>query len=228
MHCKDGWRENYGQKPILFSGREWVIRDSDWKPGGPQPNEEWARAGVKVNDQGHLVLTSINRTGSYPMGAEVISVDTMGYGTYEATFSGDFASFDKYTCLGLFTYDWNKPWVPGAREIDAIEICRWGKDNLPAKFTYYPHEVEVNGLDYEWPVALKRGHIRLKWFPEYIEWTLFNADTNRIIHRHKATADVPVPYRTQFHIDLWTCKRPGWEANTPQTCVIEFFNYCPL
>ena len=155
-------------------------------------NGQWSRGNVQFDGTDmHLSLT--NADGKTPVGSEIISSNAMGYGTYQATFQGDFSKFDKYTVFGgFFTFEWAEPSVGGWREIDGVEVSRWGQETLKGSFTYYtPTHNQMNGgihmPDYIWPATFKQATMQLDWQPNKITWTLRNAETGEVLHKAEST-----------------------------------------
>ena len=217
------YSNDYSQPRVQFSGRDWVVRDSSWKNGGPTANDEWAFSNVREISGGKLELHLTNDGGT-PYGAEIISVQSMGYGTYELAFSADFAQFDKYAAFGFFTFDWEDQ-VPGHQEIDAVEISKWGKDHLAAKLTHYPDNDPVHQPDYRWDVSIKQGVARMVWEPGRITWALIDGKTKQVLHTATTTERVPTPQKQQVHINLWTFNATGWQSVAPQKVTLDNFSY---
>lgn len=94
-----------------FNGHEFMKRDYDtWNPAlgvGPHLTGERYSSLVTENPDGSLSLKMYNPGGDYPMGAQIISKNAYGYGTYQITIEGDFANFNPNLVFGaFFTYDW--------------------------------------------------------------------------------------------------------------------------
>ncbi len=109
---------------LNFSGRKWQIKHSNALLGpGPNyftdhPND------VFIDDDGYLHLSVTERSGNWRC-TEVISLDTMGYGTYIWTIQGDPVNIDRNIVLGLFTWDNNTFQEEANSEVD-IEFAKWG------------------------------------------------------------------------------------------------------
>ena len=218
--------DDYGQKRVQFAGRDWVARDSAWKTGGPMAGDQWDRRNVTIN-QNKAVLRLSPRGGEnqgVPAGAELVSVSSLGYGTYEVAFTTDFSKFDKYAAFGLFFFDWDDS-IPGHGEIDLVEISRWGKTNLAAKLTHYPDNDPVHSPEFAWPPTLQKGIVRLVWEPGRLTWTLINGDTKATLHTATTTERVPTHRRQKLHINLWAFNADGWENAKETTVTIESFQY---
>ena len=222
------YSETYGQQTFTWSGIDWVARDSDWRSGGPQANDNWSRDNISVQGD-TLSMKLSNADGQTPVGSEIISAKTMGYGTFESTFSGKFSQFDPYAVFGFFTFEWKTPSTEGYRELDAIEISRWGESTLLGLTTYYPTDtaVKVNPR-YEFPEDLERATVRMQWTPQSITWTFYDSDTGMILHQVSSTDNIPTPDSQQVHFNLWTYNSSGWSSATAQEVKLESFSFAPL
>ncbi len=111
---------------LEFSGRYWDIKKSSGLVGpGPNlfsnhPND------VFIDDNGYLHLTVTFRENAWQC-TEVVSQDTMGYGTYVWTIEGNPVNIDPNIILGLFTWDNNTFQEQANSEVD-IEFAKWGDD----------------------------------------------------------------------------------------------------
>ena len=210
-----------------------MARDNSWKQNGdPHANGKWSAANVH-QDGTNLDLSLTNADGQTPVAAEIISTRSMGYGTYEMTFKGDFSTFDKYTVFGgFFTFDWSYNKDDGYREIDAMEISRWGGDTLKGLTTYYPYtNTQGVGIKPEniWPDSWTHATAKLEWTPNKITWSLRNADTGEEFPIKEISTDIIKPANQQIHSNIWTLHTDaGWPANTPQKVTLESFSYAPL
>ena len=227
------YQESYRQKEINWAGTKWYLRDDDWNPG-PPGSKHWARKNVIVD--GNVIYMGLsNPTGNMPIASEMVSSRAMGYGTYETSFHGHFHKFDPYTVFGFFTFEWGKS-IPGNREIDGIEVSRWGTKILKGVFTYYPTTAIEEGIrmlpGYFWKEGVVR-HVSMKldWRPHKITWTLRDAETGAVLYHTESTKDVPTSNNQQIHFNLWTYVPRGdngWQRATSHTVALESFNYTPI
>ena len=219
---------NFNQPVFQAFGYKWVARDSSWKAGGPQPNRKWSAKNVVVHSPNNVELKITKDRSGEPVASEMVSVDSMGYGTYEFAFEGNFGNFDNSAVFGLFTFNWLDNKHPGYQEIDAIEISYWGTPKLTGKATYYPHEEHpVTNPDYLWPKDLKKGIVRLKWSAGRIEWTYLNGVTKKVVYTTSKTQNVPVPGQQQMHINLWNYSGGNWKHAKEESVRITAFKYTP-
>jgi len=123
---------------LSFSGYTWTVKDFGAEVAGPGPNIwKTANAFVDANGYLHLKLTKNATTGVWEC-AEVTSLQSFGYGTYQWKVEGPVNSLDKYIVLGLFNYS-------GANERDEmdIEYAKWGvATNAWANYTVYPKQTD--------------------------------------------------------------------------------------
>ena len=130
---------NIGQT-LTFAGREWKIKPTS--TGKPPGNNNWSENNAWVDslDQLHLKI-SYSQTENKWYCAEVISKDSLSFGTYQWNVIGRIDSFDKNIVLGLFQY----AGPDGQNEID-IEIAKFENESAEAgNFTVYPSK---SGIDY--------------------------------------------------------------------------------
>lgn len=128
---------------LQFAGRTWEIKHSpDIMPPGNNyfsnhPNDVW------VDDNGYLHLSIEQREKTVEGGinevfwhcTEVVSTDTVGYGTYVWTVEGDLKNLDPEVVLGLFTWDNNTFQEEANSEVD-IEFAKWGEVDLDTTLQY--------------------------------------------------------------------------------------------
>lgn len=120
---------------LTFAGRTWTVKSSSGKVG-PGPNY-FSASNAFVDSAGnlHLKITKGKR-GRWDV-AEVVSTDTVGYGTYRWTVATDVANLDPNVVLGMFT--WSDVAAYNNQELD-VEVARWGTaiDRTNAQFVVQP------------------------------------------------------------------------------------------
>ena len=219
----------FDEKTFKWAGVDWFARDTDWAPGAPQKSGEWSRDNIHVHGD-TLDMHLTNSSGESPVAAQVSTSEAMGYGSYQLTVSGNFANFDAYTVFGFFTYEWIKPSIPGYRELDAIEISRWGGKDLQGLFTYWPTDDAIKVRpSYAWPDDLGRATIRMDWSPDRITWTVSDPESGKTLHQVSSTDNIPAADKQQIHLNFWTYSydAPGWHKAKPQHISVESFSYTP-
>jgi hypothetical protein len=109
---------------VHFAGKKWDIKSAA-TPVGPGPNNfSKLYDDVWVDEHGYLHL-SISKHNGVWYSTEVISQDTVGYGTYEFTIQANPMDFASNVVLGLFTWDNNTFYTDANSEVD-IEFSKWG------------------------------------------------------------------------------------------------------
>lgn len=110
---------------LFFADRYWEIKKYETSLMGPGPNYfSTDPSHVWVDSKGRLHMTISNKDGRW-FASEVVSTDTMGYGTYTFTVLGDLVNIPENITLGLFTWDNNTFLEDGNSEVD-IEFSKWG------------------------------------------------------------------------------------------------------
>ena len=219
----------FDEPTFPWAGVDWFARDTDWAPGAPQKSGEWSRDNIRVHGD-TLEMQLTNGSGESPVAAQISSSEAMGYGSYQLTVSADFRHFDAYTVFGFFTYEWAKPSIPGHRELDAIEISRWGGSALQGLFTYWPTDDAIKVRPaYAWPDGLDRATIRMDWTAERITWTVSDPESGKTLHQISSTENIPAADKQQIHLNFWTYSydAPGWHKAKAQHINVESFSYTP-
>jgi hypothetical protein len=169
---------------LFFSGRWWTIKkyeDITWGPGpnyfSANPNHVW----VDEKDRLHMTISPFD--GKW-FATEIISADTMGYGTYRFTILGDFVNMPENVTLGLFTWDDNTFYEAGNSEVD-IELSKWGVDSTIQTINYAVQPVAFG------PVYEERHHNPIidnpeilngltthefTWLPNKISWRSYEGE----------------------------------------------------
>lgn len=174
---------------LTFSGREWDIKfsndiDDILGPGNNlftnHPNDVW------VDENGHLHLAISKRGGKWRC-TEVVSRDTMSYGTYIWTLQGNPVNIDPKIVLGLFTWDNNSFQTQANSEVD-IEFAKWGDSEeeftlqygvQPIAFgPYFPERVdkpvkrllEDSTISFSRPNWIGVSTHAFTWGPDLITW----------------------------------------------------------
>jgi hypothetical protein len=110
-------------REIEFSGYVWRVKASE-TPAGPGPNYFSDRTqNVWVDGLGRLHLNIVQRNGRWYC-SEVMTKESLGYGTYVFQIDTRVDLLDRNVVLGLFTWDDTAPEY-NFREID-VEFSRWG------------------------------------------------------------------------------------------------------
>jgi hypothetical protein len=179
---------------VRFSGRDWEVKTSEGRVG-PGPNY-FSANNVEVDQRGRLHLRVAPRDGGWTC-AEVIGVDSLGYGTYEFKVE-DVAGLDANVVLGMFTWDTDARQYH-FREID-IEISRWSDpNNRNAQFVVQPYTRPENIVRFDLPAGASTHSFR--WFPGRV--LCRSARGSLVVCRHGFTSGVPPAGVEHPHINLW-------------------------
>jgi len=168
---------------LHFSDRWWTIKDykdNTWGPGpnyfSTNPNHVW------VDDRDRLHMT-ISQQDNRWYATEIISEDTMGYGTYRFTILGDFVNMPENVTLGLFTWDDNSFFEAGNSEVD-IEMSKWG-DSTQQTLNYAVQPVAFSQVFKERHSNPKVENVEVlnglsthefTWTPNKISWRSYKGE----------------------------------------------------
>ena len=247
----DRFSSDYDFPTFEWAGFQWAVRHKNdvitW--GGPQAPDpaddegKWVD-GATVTNTGDLVLRSAGVRG----GVEIVTVDSLGYGTYRFVYSADFNAMDPHNVLGIFPYDWAEMVLnreeevhvtaDGATEVDFIEISRWGdldRARPHGGVTYWPDDGKtvapeshvVSEFD------IPPGYLTLTtvavWEADYLQVATTTAD-GTVLSEVTATNRIPADMGTQqLHINLWTTQAnaPAYRDAQPDQATFHSFEFIP-
>lgn len=255
MSCEQSDPQSFGRNgdEVLFSGYTWDVKSGF---NGPGPNNFSNHLDdIYVDEDGHLHMHITERDGVW-YSTEIVSQDTMGYGTYSFTVEGDFTGMPENTVVGLFTWDNNTFQEQANSEVD-IEFSKWGdadKDNTlqygvqPIAFGQYfaeransvPSISELEGISthmFHWTDTL----ITWKSFTgetmnesaKFAEWTFDLNNPPRAKEENGMTSEpivIPAPGNTtNARINYWilTAINAAPVGNQRQEFIVHAFNYIP-
>ncbi|MGH9657507.1 MAG: glycoside hydrolase family 16 protein, partial [Bryobacteraceae bacterium] len=183
---------------ISFSGYQWTVKNSTNRVG-PGPNFfSDSTANVWVDGQGQLHLKIAKRQGKWYC-AEIVSVDSFGYGTYRFSINSRVDNIDPNAVLGLFT--WNDLPDYNHREID-VEFARWGSAaNQNAQYVVQPYTNPLNIFRFNWPADVPSAH-SFTWSPSNVHFESQGA-TGAVLQQRTITSDVPQPGGENARMNLW-------------------------
>lgn len=236
--------KDYGQPTVEAFGLHWVVRTDAWHPGGPAANQKWNPSCLFKRGDGSVTI-STSVIGGEPHSAEIVSAESLGYGTFEASYEiaspTKMRDLHKNVVWGIFPFDWEDP-NPGYQEIDIVEDSYWsGYTDMVGKYTYYPGD-ENSGIhlnDRVWTRSGKGATVRMTWMPGTIRWETWESHLTEERARSTPvnaggyysgtlTQAVPVPRSQRVHINLWAFKgRGGWETMPPTTMHLKSFKFTP-
>ncbi|NNK80197.1 MAG: hypothetical protein HKO93_01765 [Flavobacteriales bacterium] len=207
ISCEQSEPRDFGRNgnEVLFSGRIWDVKSGF---NGPGPNFFSDHVDdIYVDDEGLLHMHITERDGTW-YSTEVVSRDTMGYGTYTFTVEGDFVGMPENTVVGLFTWDNNTFFEQANSEVD-IEFSKWGDDKentlqygvQPIAFGDYNEERVFNPPN----VAELEGittHM-FNWTDTLITWKSFTGETtNESAKFAEWTFDLDNPARIKYENNM--------------------------
>ncbi len=192
---------------IEFSGLKWKVKSSSERMG-PGPNHfSNSVDNVWVDENGQLHLKMTHTEGKWYC-AEVVTVEPLGYGSYQFKLSSRVEQLDKQAVLGLFTWDTAAPQY-NYREID-IELSRWGEDTgLNAQFVVQPWDRADNRHRFAIDPQLNFSTYNFVWTPESIQFLSFvgeaqSPDPKNIVEQWSYTgANIPPAGPGNARINLW-------------------------
>src|SRR5205085_5759584 len=102
----------------------------------------------------HLRITNVNRRW---YSAEVVCLDSLGFGTYTWQLASAVGTLDPNVVLGLFT--WDDATAYNHRELD-IEFARWGNASDPtnAQYVVQPYSTAGNLVRFTEPADAPTTH----------------------------------------------------------------------
>lgn len=160
---KAGWIPGPDDPVIRFANHDWIVKDSRGALVGPGPNV-FSPRGASV-EHGRLHLRILNRDGRWSS-AEVVSKESLGYGTYTFEVATNVARLDPRAVLGLFT--WNDAPAFAHREID-IEISRWGDErNMNAQCVVQPYRLSGHTYRFDIPPTGTAARFSFVWKPDEV------------------------------------------------------------
>lgn len=236
--------KDYGQPTVEAFGLHWMVRTDAWHPGGPAANQKWNPSCLFKREDGSVTI-STSVIGGEPYSAEIVSAESLGYGTFEASYEivapTKMRDLHKNVVWGIFPFDWEDP-NPGYQEIDIVEDSYWsGYTDMVGKYTYYPGD-ENSGIhlnDRVWTRSGKGATVRMTWMPGTIRWETWESHLTEERARNTPvneggyysgtlTQTVPVPRSQRVHINLWAFKgKGGWETMPPTTMHLKTFKFTP-
>lgn len=237
------YSNDWDKRKFFWSGYEWAVRGPSGSPQAPDPEtgiRTWVD-GVTI-EKGDLTIETKGIKG----GVEIISVPSLGYGTFEFTYSGNFGAWHPSSVFGIFTYDWAEI-NPGRgySEIDAIEISRWNADNFPnthGQVTYYPDEVEMAAPGYgisnnafDIPNGYRTLSTSFEWYKDHLYvWTMDLTEGRVLLSDWYSANRIPRDNTQQMHINFWISEQPdpsgyqGWSTAHGDKVTFHSFTHKPV
>jgi len=214
------------EREITFQGQPWAVKASRERVG-PGPNYFSAsRENVFVDTEGRLHLKIVWRAGRWTS-AEVISRQTVGYGTYR--FEVEQANpLDANAVLGAFT--WGDESGPHYNEIDALEVGHFGDDSgyANAQVVVQPAEAKGNLQRFLLPHGGSTTHI-MHWRPEGLQFQAVEGD-GPVIHEWSYPRTVPnlSGDNLHFRFNLWLYQGRPPSGKQEVEVIIKSFSFEPV
>ena len=134
------------EKPILFSGRSWIPKDTSTCVWGPGPNY-FTRTNAAVDSQGRLHL-QVSYTNGVWRCAEVMLTNSLGYGTYRVYLDNDISNIPPQLVFGFFTWSDDSEYTH--REID-VEFSNGNVIGWPDSWQYVVQPYGLAGHRFRFP-----------------------------------------------------------------------------
>jgi hypothetical protein len=213
-------------RTLRFGGIEWWVKDSGARKIGPGPN--WFSAdNVELDAKGRLHLKATSRDGGC-VSAEIVTLSSLGYGTYRFTIDSNLDRLSKNLVLGLFTWD-DTSAESFHREMD-VEIGRWGDENAAdAQYVIQPYSIPANIFRFRLTRGLAGSVHSFTWGPDR---AAFRSDgvaadgSNTLIQERVFERMIPEHSDENARINLW-CANPkaGLEGRTD--VIVSKFEFVP-
>ncbi len=213
------------EREITFQGQQWLVKASRERVG-PGPNYFSASPeNVFVDPDGRLHLRIVQRAGRWHS-AEVISRQTVGYGTYR--FEIEQANpLDANAVLGAFT--WGDESDPHNHEIDALEVGHFGNESRMsnAQVVVQPAETYGNLQRFLLPHGGTTAHY-MQWMPAGLRFRAAEGD-GPVIHEWSYPGPAPSisNERLHFRFNLWLYQGRSPSAGKEVEVIIKSFSFEP-
>jgi hypothetical protein len=192
------WQPGPDSKRIKFSGYEWIVKDSAERRVGPGSNY-FSDDAVRVEADG-LKLRVFEKDGRFYC-AEVVSVASLGYGTYRFHVASNVDGLAPNIVLGLFTWS-DDPGEEGSHKELDVELGRWGKtDNDIAQFVVQPYTRPENIIRFPLPADASSSVHSFTWMPHQAHFT--SEVRGAVVQDHVFTRRVPAPDKENIRLNLW-------------------------
>ncbi|MCP5094957.1 MAG: hypothetical protein GY943_05330 [Chloroflexi bacterium] len=221
------------ERVLRFSGFLWDVKDSS-EPVGPGPNHfSGDPRDVWVDGNGRLHLKVVARNGTW-YSTEIVSRETVGYGTYIFKTTGAIDELDENMILGLFTWDNDAP-AEHYREID-VEYARWGNlaDPTNAQFVIQPWDTPGNLLRFQANLSGETATHAFAWHQDFVQFSSGNGHDYPIqvndlfaSWTYTNTNGIPADGPANARINLWLMNGNAPANGQPAEIIIDAFAYLP-
>ena len=209
---------------IFFSGYEWNVKSSAGQLWGPGPNffnDSTQNVWVDANGSLHLKITYGVCSDQWYC-AEIYSVESFGYGTYNFTLESGFENLDKNIVLGLFTY------LDDVNEID-IEFAKWGQDTEKnGQFVLQPSWKANHIKRYEFNPQSEDSVHGFSWCQNTLDfWSYTQSRLSDFNWRYYGPG-IPTPSTEHVHLNLWLMQGLSPSDYSEHEVVINSFDFTPI
>ena len=202
---------------IEFGGQTWEVKtDRLWGPG---PNR-WTASNVRVDDEG-LRLSVAQEDGEWTC-AGVSASKGLGYGEYRWEVEADFTGMGTHHVFACFIYEADD------REMEAIEVSRWGKpDDTPV----FQHVVQPGAAEsrHRFFASARKLSIALTWEPRRVKCRTWDGEAGLpLTHWTYAGPKVPLPTdKARARMNLWLFRGKAGDKGSFEALVRDF-TFTPL
>jgi hypothetical protein len=194
-----------------FSGYQWQVKSSPARMG-PGPNYfSDSTENVWVDPGGRLHLRITRQRGRWNC-AEIISMQSFGYGTYRFYLDSAVGALDPNVVFGLFTWSDNSAY--SHREID-IEFSRSDMmSDANVQYVVQPYTDARNLVRWQMPGSLLTSTHSVLWQPDRVFFQSLAGhyavppDPSIILQQAMLTSGVPPAGDENARINLWLFQ--GW------------------
>ena len=180
-----------GATSVAFSGYTWSVRSEF---GGPGPNL-FDASNVWVDARGFLHLKISNANGVWTT-AEVVSMRSLGFGTYQFQLLGHPERMDGNVVLGLFNYTTPEIGPDGTNEID-IEFATWhARQTDHGNWSVWPAVPGPPRATHAFRAAVKAGSSthRFIWHRTSVAFSAYSGLTNKTAEPYATWRYAPADY----------------------------------
>jgi hypothetical protein len=208
-------------RTINFSGYQWNVKSSEGELWGPGPNlfnNSIQNVYVDSNGSLHLKISYDICLDKWYC-AEIYSMESFGYGTYNFTLAPGFESIDKNVVLGLFTY------LDDQHEID-IEFAKWGQDTSEnGQFVVQPSWKPNHKARFNFDSLGRISTHGFTWCPTNIDfWSV--TESFNFEWRFYGTG-IPKPSIEHAHMNLWLMQGLAPSDYNEVEVIIHSFEFIP-
>ena len=214
-------QNNVSVNTLFFSGHEWNVKTSVGDLIGPGPNffnDSSQNVWVDSNGSLHLRIThEICKDAWYC--AEVFSIESFGYGTYEFILAPDFETLDRNVVLGLFTY------LDDFNEID-IEFAKWGQiENDNGQYAIQPSWKLNHKKRFDFDPQGEDSIHGFKWCKNAIQFWSYTK--NKGFCWTYYGPGIPTPSAEHVNMNLWLMQGLAPSNKLETEVIVKSFKFIP-